>query len=115
MIDNVIDQMVFETLVETVGDDFIGEMVDAFLEEGAQFVSDLNSALAEKDVDKFRRAAHSLKSNAATFGATKLSELAKELEQIARTGQLGGVAVKLEPVSVAFANAEHALKEIQNG
>ena len=115
MTENVIDLAVYQELSEMVGDDFIDEMVDAFLEEGVQFIADLDSAFADQDVDRFRRAAHSLKSNAATFGAMKLSELAKELEEMSRKGQLDDAAEKLKPVSVAFADAEQALKELKNG
>ena len=75
MTEKVIDQTVFQGLAEAVGEDFVGEMVDAFLEDGKQIIADLNSAFADQDVDRFRRAAHSLKSNAATFGAMTLSLL----------------------------------------
>ena len=66
-------------------------------------------------IQSFRRAAHSLKSNAATFGAMTLSLLAKELEEMARENKLESTMDKLEPVSVAFANAQKTLKELQNG
>jgi HPt (histidine-containing phosphotransfer) domain-containing protein len=115
MTDKVIDHTVFQTLVEAVGEDFVGEMVDAFLEEGRQIIADLNSAFADQNVDRFRRAAHSLKSTAATFGAMTLSALAKELEAMARENQIESAMDKLEPISVAFANAKKALKELQNG
>jgi HPt (histidine-containing phosphotransfer) domain-containing protein len=45
-------------------------------------------ALAAGDVDSFRRNAHSMKSNANTFGATELAALAKELESMARENNL---------------------------
>ena len=115
MTENVIDQAVYQALVEMVGDDFIDEMVDAFLEEGIQFVADLESALAEQDVDRFRRAAHSLKSNSATFGAMELAALAKELEEMAREGKLDQAANILPRVSIDFENVEHALKDLKNG
>ena len=115
MTNSEIDREVFQDLTEVVGEEFIGEMVDAFLEEGTQFISDLEKGFAEADIDLFRRAAHSLKSNAATFGAIKLSSLSEELEEMARRGQLDGAAEKLEPVSVAFSNAESALKEMKDG
>ncbi len=115
MTDMVIDQEVYQTLTDSVGEDFMGEMVEAFLEEGAQLVADLEKGLADHDTDIFRRAAHSLKSNGATFGAMKLSDLAKELEEKARQGQLEGTAEMLEAISDAFSNAEQALKELNNG
>ena len=115
MTDAVIDREIFQALAEAVGEDFIGEMVEAFLEEGAQIVADLEKGLADRDINLFRRAAHSLKSNAATFGAMNLSRLSKELEEVARQGQLEGVTEKLVPLFEAYSNAEHALKELKNG
>lgn len=115
MTGSVIDMNVYQTLLETVGDDFIAEMVEAFLEEGAQFLTNLNDALGGQDLDRFRRAAHSLKSNAATFGAMQLSKMAGELENMARANQLDGANEKLEPVASAFREAEQALKDLQDG
>ncbi|GAB4430278.1 MAG: hypothetical protein Kow002_18730 [Anaerolineales bacterium] len=115
MANEVIDLDTYRALEEMVGEAYVLEMVDAFLDEGKHFLDDLNSALNTSDVDRFRRAAHSLKSNAATFGALHLSGLAKELEEIARDGQLEGSGGKLESISSAFGQAEQALKDIQNG
>ena len=112
---SVIDQDVYQALVEAVGDDFVGEMVDAFLEEGAQLLKILTESFADGDVDRFRRAAHSLKSSAATFGAMKLSGLAKELEEMARESGLDEAEAKLEPISGSFGEVEQALKGLLHG
>ena len=62
----------------------------------------LNDALYSGDVDGLRRAAHTLKSNAATFGATALEELCRELEAIGEAGAVAGATEVL-----ARADAEH--------
>ena len=56
------------------------ELVDTFLEEAPRMLDELRAALAAKDADRFRRAAHSLKSNSNTFGALKLGAMARDLE-----------------------------------
>ena len=111
----VIDRNVYDALVDTMGVDFLAEMVGAFIEEGEQFLADLRASLPAGDVERFRRAAHSMKSNAATFGAMELSALAKELEEMARAGSLDGAEEKLPSLAEAFARAEQALKDVQNG
>ena len=102
MSNNILDEVVFNELKETTGDDFVEELVVAFLEEAPQMVSDLQSALEASDEDAFRRAAHSLKSNANVFGATDLSEIARKLELEGGTGgeisQLQTVLTKTEEV-----------------
>ena len=65
-----IDRATFDALQETAGAEFVGELVDTFLERGA---ADAAATCAQRwppsDADRFRRAAHSLKSNSNTFGA----------------------------------------------
>ena len=84
----LIDQTIFNALKESVGDDFIGELVQTFLEEAPLMLDEIQTAVSAGEVEGFRRAAHSLKSNANTFGATSLAELAKELENMARENNL---------------------------
>jgi HPt (histidine-containing phosphotransfer) domain-containing protein len=80
-----IDTATFEELKATAGADFVRELIDTFLEEAPRMLDDLRSALAENDAERFRRVAHSLKSNSNTFGALPLGTLARTLE-------LGGIA-----------------------
>jgi histidine phosphotransfer protein HptB len=84
-----IDRATFEALKKTTGADFVDELVDTFLQEAPTMLDDLRRGLAAKDADKFRRAAHSLKSNSNTFGALTLGAMARELE-------LGGLVKVIE-------------------
>jgi histidine phosphotransfer protein HptB len=89
MIAPALDRATFEALKETTGAEFALELVDTFLQEAPPMLNELRHALAAKDADKFRRTAHSLKSNSNTFGALTLGAMARELE-------LGGVAKVIE-------------------
>ena len=109
---SVIDRNTFENLKQMSGADFIGELIDTFLEDGPKLIADLKNAHASKDADSFRRAAHSLKSNAATFGALKLSDLAKELEDLARAGSLD-IGDRMGSLEAAYCEAAGALKELR--
>ena len=77
---NTIDAPTFDALKETTGEEFVRELVDMFLAEAPAMLDDLRASLAQLDADRFRRAAHSLKSNANTFGALTLGALARDLE-----------------------------------
>jgi HPt (histidine-containing phosphotransfer) domain-containing protein len=85
---SVIDKAAFEELKGLSGADFINELIDAFLEEGPHMIQNMRTALENKDAETFRRNAHSLKSNANTFGATELGTMAKELERMGRENNL---------------------------
>ena len=80
-----IDPHTFDELQANAGADFVAELVDTFAEEAPPLLAELRSALAAGAAERFRRAAHSLKSNSSTFGAHRLAALARELE-------LGGLA-----------------------
>ena len=75
-----IDQGTFKALQEAAGAEFVAELVDTFLEEAPRMMDGLEAALAARNADAFRRAAHSLKSNSLTFGATELGTQARALE-----------------------------------
>ena len=83
-----IDKGTFDDLKQMSGGDFINELIDAFLDDAPTMIQDMQAALETKDVESFRRNAHSLKSNANTFGATELGVLAKELEFMAKEKNL---------------------------
>ena len=66
----VIDPHTFDELQANAGADFVAELVDTFAEEAPPLLAEMRSALAAGAAERFRRAAHSLKSNSSTFGAT---------------------------------------------
>ena len=108
-----IDISTFEELKQMSGADFINELVDTFLDEAPKLIDELKSALLSNDTDTFRRAAHSLKSNGATFGAQQLSELAKQLEMLAKENKLGATGDRLEALRQAYEAAAAELKGLR--
>ena len=76
----VIDPHTFDELQANAGADFVAELVDTFGEEAPRLVDEMRAARLAGDGERFRRAAHSLKSNSSTFGASRLASLARDLE-----------------------------------
>ena len=109
-----IDELIFKDLKEMVGEDFIGELIDTFLEDAPKLIQDLQHSLAKRDIETFRRSAHSLKSNSATFGAKNLSEQAKELEMLAREQRLDAVGEKITVLQKEYAGVEEGLKRLRH-
>ena len=108
-----VDAAVFAELQATAGAEFVQELVDTFLEEAPGMLEALRSAAAAGQADAFRRAAHSLKSNANTFGASSLGALARDLELggLPPAGQ-GRVLVALEE---EYARVAARLRELRDG
>jgi len=113
MADTIVDRTVFEDLKATAGADFVKDLVDTFLIEAPVMMEDLRSSLAANDAERFRRAAHSLKSNSNTFGALTLAAMAKDLE-------LGGLGparaagvTPLDALEVEYTRVAKALMELK--
>ena len=106
---SVINQATFTELKQVSGDDFINELIDTFLEDAPKMIEEIRSALASGNVETFRRAAHSMKSNAATFGAVELSALAKELEMLGKENKLHETGDRLRALEESFASVREAL------
>jgi histidine phosphotransfer protein HptB len=109
-----IDRAAFEALQQAAGAEFVAELVDTFLTEAPLMQRELRAALAAGDADRFRRAAHSLKSNSLTFGATTLGALARDLELggIARALENGGAP--LDALQAEYSRAAAALTEMRH-
>ncbi len=80
MSEGPIDLSVFNELKEATGSDFIVELVATFLEEAPEILTELKNAVSNNEQDPFRRAAHSIKSNANVFGAHELAEISRKME-----------------------------------
>jgi HPt (histidine-containing phosphotransfer) domain-containing protein len=104
-----LDPAPLESLREIGGDDFVGELIDTFLADAPRLLTELRSAFASGSAEEARRAAHTLKSNGATFGADTFSALCRELEEMAKTGEVAGAGELLGHVDVEYARVEAAL------
>jgi PAS domain S-box-containing protein len=104
------DPVDLSQLEAEVGDpSFVRELISTFLSDAPGLVGTLRSSLEQGDVEELRRAAHTLKSNGRTFGATELAVLSEELEQSAQAGTLAGAAELITRVEQEYTRVERAL------
>jgi HPt (histidine-containing phosphotransfer) domain-containing protein len=94
---------------------FVRELIDAFLEDAPVQLAAVRSAVEQGEAAEARRAAHTLKSNAATFGATSLTDVSRELEAAAARGELDGAAGLLEQAELEWERAGAALERVGAG
>jgi HPt (histidine-containing phosphotransfer) domain-containing protein len=109
-----IDQATLDELKETAGPEFVVELVDTFLVEAPLMLDDLRSALAERDAARFRRAAHSLKSNSHTFGALTLAAMARELELTGLEPAAAAGGAPLAALADEYSRVAAALAELRD-
>lgn len=107
---SAIDVSMLTSLVEDTDAEFVNELIDTYLDDSPHQIAEMRQALVQHNNENFRRAAHTLKSNSANFGAGSLSEMAKELEDMAKEDNLEGATEKLQAFEVAYAQVAVELK-----
>lgn len=112
-----LDMRAVDTLRQSVGGDseFLDELIQTFLEESPGQAAELRTAVAGGDTQTARRVAHTLKSNAATFGIVGLIDPSRAIEERAAEGSLDGLDDLLQAVDGALADARPALLALAAG
>jgi HPt (histidine-containing phosphotransfer) domain-containing protein len=115
MTDSILDQETIDTLIGMTGEDFIQELVEAYIEDSPQLFTHMRSSLMNEDPEGFRRSAHSLKTSSASLGALDFSEHARELEMLGKNNNLSGAGARIDALEVEYQEVEKALKELAYG
>jgi PAS domain S-box-containing protein len=108
-----VDRVALESLREVGGDDFLAEVIDTFLADLPTLLATLQHALEEGNAAEVRRAAHTLKSNGATLGASDFAEACRVLEQQAKDGRLEDAAGLVERIEEERSSLERALEAVR--
>ena len=108
----VLDPDALDRLSETIGGpEALTELTRTFLDDSERLLSELRRSVEAARTEEVRRHAHTLKSTAASFGATELSELCRRLEEQAQAGSLDGAGDLVEAIVAEFARVRTALDE----
>jgi HPt (histidine-containing phosphotransfer) domain-containing protein len=109
---SALDGRALDRLRRQGGDDLLREIIAVFLEDAPKRIRSARAGAEGSDLDKTRRAAHSLKSSAATLGAVRLQELSERIELLATKRRSAAVAALLDDWEAAFAVACGRLKAV---
>jgi PAS domain S-box-containing protein len=112
----VLQPAALERLMESIRDDDPGllpALLDTFLGEVPRVVETARRGLQQEQADEVRRAAHTLKSNGATVGATNLSELSRQLEALAGSGDMDGAASLIAQIEAEYERVRVALEAVR--
>jgi HPt (histidine-containing phosphotransfer) domain-containing protein len=114
MTEKLIDPEAWETMKSMADAAFLAELIDVYRSDSPQLIAQMRIGLAAGDIESVRRAAHSLKSNSASFGANQLANAARELEMIAKAGTLDGAGSKLATIEAEYQQLLPALEALLN-
>ena len=96
------------------GDEFLDEVIDAFLADAPALLATLRQSLDSQNSEELRRAAHTLKSNGATLGAAEFAELCRTLEQRAKEDELDGAPELVDRIEQEYRSLEEALSDLRS-
>ena len=108
--EDVLDTAALEALEAATGDPaFVAELVETFRRDAPKLLDTMRSSAVDGNGETLRRTAHTLKSNARTFGASSLAELCEELEATARAGVRDDVSDLVHGIEREFARVDAVL------
>ena len=90
-----LDQQALNRLKRDMGED-MAMVLEAYIESIDELLDDIASRTVRTPKDDLHRWAHSLKSSAATIGAMRLSQLARQMEQAYKDHRLIDVEAHLQ-------------------
>ena len=115
----MIDREKFESNYAYFGKEVLIQIIDIFLTEYDERIAALAKYISERDFDKIRFAAHSLKGAIANFMASEPAALAGKLEEMAenkQSAELDEVFSGLAVATKAFYNElTEYRKDLQSG
>ena len=89
--------------------DLLGKAIGIYLDTTPKTMNSIRTAVAQEDLERLHKAAHSLKSSSANLGAQILAGLCKELETMGRTRALENVQDVLAKTDAEYAAVREAL------
>jgi HPt (histidine-containing phosphotransfer) domain-containing protein len=109
----LVDMGVVSALRESVGDDddFVRELVETYVSEGAGHLAALAEAVARGDTAAAVRPAHTLKSSSASVGAMRLSAICRDIEIAGREGRNEGMSEAVDLAHSAWTETLEALRK----
>ncbi len=109
-----LDAGALQNLRDLGGDDFLREVVEAFLADAPALIASLRSSLEQQNGEELRRAAHTLKSNGATLGAEEFAELCRTVEQQVKAGRLDDLSQLVDRIEQEFPPLRDALNSLRS-
>jgi len=110
----VLDPRALANLNQSLGGNhrFLQDLIQVYLHDAPALLQRMHEAAINGDIFALQLAAHSLKSNSAEFGATKLANLCLKLENLAKEGRLEGSLDLVEQIEAVFPAVQAALIEL---
>lgn len=87
----------------------LAQIIDSYLADATSLIAQMRAALGGNDLDALARHAHSLKATSLSLGATRVSEVARDVETAGRNKAVESCPMLLMALSAEYAAAERLL------
>jgi HPt (histidine-containing phosphotransfer) domain-containing protein len=88
----------------------LARIITSYLNDAPNLIQQMRSALAGNDIVSLTRHAHSLKSTSLSLGASRVSQIARELELAGKSNATDGCQSLLMALGAEYAAAERLLR-----
>ena len=105
-----LDPASLQELLEDLGAQDLGAVLDTFFDFAPTLAQRMEAGAREEDRDAVNRAAHTLKSNAAMMGASRLSSVCEQLETDAMSAPWSALRQQVGEATRLLGNAIADLK-----
>jgi HPt (histidine-containing phosphotransfer) domain-containing protein len=105
-----LDEAILEELKALLEDDF-PDLIETFLLDGQQRVDELIATVNSGVAEDIRQSAHSFKGSTLNVGASHLSQLCRELEDLARSGSTQGSKSLLDRIENEFSQVDRLMRQ----
>ena len=112
MNDGAVDFEKLTWLRQQVGEASFADIVADFLADSMSLLDEMRAGLRDGDGEVLERAAHSLMSTSALFGATDLTAICAEIERDAVKKELDLAEPRVENAAEAFGAVEEKLRSL---
>lgn len=113
--DRIIDMAAIDSIRDIGGEELLGKLIELFDDYVAGRIAAARTSLACGDLTGVQDAVHPVKSSAANLGAQQVRELARQIEQLARTGNGAPIPSLLARLESSFHAARGRLKALPPG
>lgn len=107
-----LDEQILKQLEEVMGREMTMQLAQNFIEHASQQLITLQQLATNAERDELRRKAHQFKGESSQLGATRMSEICKEIEILAPVGSTAAITAYLAQLQTELTHVREALTQV---
>ncbi len=109
--EELLDIEMIESLMNTLGREQFLSLIDGFADKASEIIADMHAAITEGNIPSLGARAHELKGMAGNFGMRYVSEIAGEVEKLAKISQGKEATTAAQKLNAANDQTKVALEQ----